>query len=264
MKKILAERERQINLYPLTLVINDHLKYALKAKENIVRFAELNIKLGCMHIASVIEHTNLNPALTVNDIDKLASEAIAHQMLGICVPPFWVKRTRRELDKGKVLLVTVVGFPLGYQMTETKLDEAKRAIDNGADEIDWVWNISSFKTGMPWTKIELAKASKFVHDQQKILKVIVETSYLNNNELEMACKICSDAGADYVKTSTGFSQHGATVENVKLMRKVLPENVGIKASGGIKNYAQAKQMLEAGADRIGTSSGLSIIQQQEQ
>lgn len=215
-----------------------------------------------MNIASVIEHTNLSPTITVNEIDRLAEEAITFNLFGICVPPFWVKRAKRELGNLEITLVSVVGFPFGYQMTETKLDEAKRAMDNGADEIDWVWNISSFKTGLPWTKIELAKASKLIHDQQKIIKVIIETSYLSNEEIMAACKICSDAGADFVKTSTGFSDGSATVEDVHLMRKNLPETVGIKASGGIKTFAQAKQLLDAGADRIGTSSGVLIVKEQ--
>ncbi|MEQ9414329.1 MAG: deoxyribose-phosphate aldolase [Cyclobacteriaceae bacterium] len=216
-----------------------------------------------MNIASVIEHTNLTPTITIKDIDRLAEEAITFNMFGICVPPFWVKRAKRELGNKNISLISVVGFPFGYQMTETKLDEALRALDNGADEIDWVWNISSFKSGLPWTKIELAKASKSIHDQQKILKVIIETSYLSDEELVEACKICNDAGADFVKTSTGFAKKGATIERVQLMRKSLPATVGIKAAGGIKTLAQAKQLLDAGAERIGTSSGVSIVKEQE-
>ena len=212
-----------------------------------------------MNIASFIEHTNLSPALTIADIDKLVDEAHQHDFLGICVPPFWVKRARREIGTRKTLLVTVAGFPLGYNMTETKLDEIRRAIDNGADEIDLVWNISSFKTGLPWTKIELAQCSKLTHDHQKVLKVIIETSYLTVPEIERACKLCADAGADFVKTSTGFAAAGATVDHIRLMRKSLPEGVGIKASAGIKTHAQALALIEAGADRIGTSSGISIL-----
>ena len=212
-----------------------------------------------MNIASHIEHTNLSPALTIRDIDKLVEEAKQFGFLGICVPPFWVKRAQREIEKEKIILVTVAGFPLGYNMTETKLDEIKRAIDNGADEIDVVWNISSFKTGIPWTKIELAKCSKLAHDHQKIVKVIIETAYLSESELEQACKLCADAGADFVKTSTGFAPSGAKVEDVKRMKEFLPHNVGIKASGGIKTLEQAVALIEAGADRIGTSSGISIV-----
>src|SRR5689334_19134589 len=144
-------------------------------------------------------------------------------------------------------------------MTETKLDEIKRAIDNGADEIDVVWNVTSFKTGIPWTKIEVAKCSKLTHDHQKILKVIIETAYLSDAEIEEACKICADAGADFVKTSTGFAPAGAKVEHVAIMKKSLPDTVGIKASGGIKTYDQAAALIQAGASRIGTSSGVAIV-----
>lgn len=215
--------------------------------------------LGVMKIADHIEHTNLNPSLTISAIDQLVDEAITHNFLGICVPPFWVKRARREIGNKKIILVTVAGFPLGHSMTETKLDEIQRAIDNGADEIDVVWNLSSFKTGLPWTKIELAKCSKLVHDHHKLLKVIIETAYLSPTEIEQACKLCADAGADFVKTSTGFATAGASVENVILMKNSLPPSVGIKASGGIKTFEQASLLVNAGADRIGTSSGISII-----
>jgi len=212
-----------------------------------------------MNVAGYIEHTNLSPILTIRDIDKLVEEARQYNFYGVCVPPFWVKRAKREIGEDAIALVTVVGFPLGYNMTETKLDEIQRAIDNGASEIDLVWNISSFKTGIPWTKIELAKCSKLCHDQHKIIKVIIETAYLSDAEIVQACKLCADTGADYVKTSTGFAPSGAKVEHVQLMRSTLPEEVGIKASGGIKTKAQALAMIEAGADRLGTSSGVSIV-----
>ena len=214
-----------------------------------------------MDLSKYIEHTNLSPTLTIRDIDKLVDEARQFGFLGICVPPFWVKRAQREIAKDKILLVSVAGFPLGYNMTETKLDEIKRAIDNGADEVDVVWNITSFKTGIPWTKIEIAKCSKLAHDNQKLLKVIIETAYLTDEEIIEACKLCADAGVDFVKTSTGFAPAGAKVEHVKLMRSVLPEHVGIKASGGIKTTEQAIAMIEAGADRLGTSSGIKIVGQ---
>lgn len=215
-----------------------------------------------MNIATYIEHTNLSPQLTIGDIDKLVDEARQHKFLGVCVPPFWVRRAFRERGEAKIILVTVAGFPLGYNMTETKLDEIKRAIDNGADEIDLVWNITSFKTGIPWTKIEVAKSAKLAHDHQRLLKVIIETSYLSDMEIQDACKLCADAGADFVKTSTGFSAHGATVEHVSLMRRSLPAGVGIKASAGIKTYEHAVALIEAGASRIGTSSGIAIVNSQ--
>ncbi|HYF68998.1 MAG TPA: deoxyribose-phosphate aldolase [Ohtaekwangia sp.] len=211
-----------------------------------------------MDIASFIEHTNLSPTLVVNDIDKVVAEAIQYRFCGICVPPFWVKRAKREIGQHNIKLITVAGFPLGYSMTETKLDEIKRAIDNGADEIDVVINISALKTDLPWTKIEIAKCSKLAHDFQKILKVIIETAYLSDLEIKTTSKRCADAGADFIKTSTGFAPSGARTDHIRIMKKVLPSSVGIKASGGIKTFDQAKQMIDAGATRIGTSSGIAI------
>lgn len=212
-----------------------------------------------MDISRYIEHTNLLPTLTIREIDRLVEEAAQFNFLAVCVPPFWVKRAKREIGTRLISLVTVAGFPLGYTMTETKLDEIKRAIDNGADEIDMVWNVTSFKTGIPWTKIEVAKCARLAHDHQKLLKVIIETSYLSEKEIIEACKICADAGADFLKTSTGFASSGATVEHVKLMRSTLPAAVGIKASGGIRTLEQATQMIQAGADRIGTFSAVSMM-----
>lgn len=212
-----------------------------------------------MDISRFIEHTNLSPTLTIKDIDQLVVEAIQYNFFGICVPPFWVKRAKREIGNENIILVTVAGFPLGYNMTETKLDEMKRAIDNGADELDVVWNVSSFKTGIPWTKIEIAKCSKLAHDHQKIVKVIIETAYLSTEEIVTATKICCDAGVDFVKTSTGFAPAGATVEHVKLIKSCVAPGVGIKASGRIKTKVQAIEMIQAGASRVGTSSGVKMV-----
>src|SRR5688500_10991388 len=133
-----------------------------------------------MNLASYIEHTNLKPTLTISDIDKPVEEAKQFGFLGVCVPPFWVTRAKREIGTEKIILVTVAGFPLGCNMTETKLDEINRGIDNGADEIDVVWNVSAFKTGLPWVKIEIAKCSALTHSHQKILKVIIETAYVSD------------------------------------------------------------------------------------
>jgi len=212
-----------------------------------------------LNIASYIEHTNLSPTLTDRSIDQLVAEAKQYQFFGVCIPPFWVKRAQREIANSSVVLVTVAGFPLGYNMTETKLDEIKRAIDNGADEIDVVLNITAFKTGHPWTKIEIAKCSKLTHDYQKILKVIIETAYLSDEEIVAVCKLCADAGVDFVKTSTGFAPPGAQGDHIKLMRQSLPKDVRIKASGGIKTFEQAKLLIDSGADRLGTSSSVSIV-----
>ena len=184
-----------------------------------------------MNIAAHIEHSSLAPTLTQSNIDKLIDEAKEFQFFGVCVPPFWVKRAKREIGNASIALITVAGFPLGYSMTETKLDEIKRAIENGADEVDMVWNISAFKSNHPWVKVEIAKCARLSHDLNKILKVIIETAYLSDDEIKTACKLCVDGGADFVKTSTGFGPHGAKVEHIKLMKSILPTSVRYQSFG---------------------------------
>lgn len=211
------------------------------------------------NINRFIEHTNLKPTITGKDVDKLVAEAKDHRLLGVCVPPFWVKRACREIGTADIQLVTVVGFPLGYQMTEAKEEETRLAIRDGVDEIDVVMNISAFKEGMMWFKIELVKLSKMIHESERLMKVILETAYLDDAEIIKAANIAKDAGVDFVKTSTGFAYAGAQVNHIRLMRENLPSQVGIKASGGIKTLEDATALINAGADRIGTSSGIDIV-----
>lgn len=213
-----------------------------------------------MEINRFIEHTNLKPTITDKAVDQLVAEALKYQFIGVCLPPFWVKRVARELSNTDIQLVTVIGFPLGYQMTESKLIEIDKAIADGANELDIVMNISAFKSGMSWTKIELAKCAHKIHEAGCMMKVILETAYLNEEEIIAATKLCSEAGTDFVKTSTGFSDAGAKEEHIRLMRTHAPSNVGIKASGGIKDLESAKLMIAAGADRIGTSSGVAMME----
>lgn len=215
------------------------------------------------HIERYIEQTILKPLTTDSEIENLVEEAKKYGFVGICVPPFWVKKAKREIGEAPIQLVTVIGFPLGYNMTETKVFETELAIKEGADEIDVVWSLTAFKAGLNWPKIELAKLATLCHQHERILKVIIETAYLSDEEIIQACEICRDAGVDFVKTSTGFAPEGAKVEHISLMRANLPSNVGIKASGGIKTLAQAKALIEAGADRIGTSSGVQIVAEQQ-
>ena len=214
-----------------------------------------------MDINRHIEHTNLKPDLQDRQIDQLVAEAIAHQFVGVCIPPFWVKRAQREIGDTDIQLVTVIGFPLGYSRTESKLLEIEKAVDDGANELDVVWNITAYKTGMPWAKIELAKCAALAHENDALLKVIVETAYLNEAEIIDACKVVADAGADFIKTSTGFASGGAKVDHIKLMRAHSPSNVGVKASGGIRDYQTALAMIEAGADRLGVSAGINIMKE---
>lgn len=212
-----------------------------------------------MDINQCIEHTNLKPNLVDKDIDLLVQEAVDHKFVGVCVPPFWVKRAAREIAYHDVQLVTVIGFPLGYQMTQSKLTEIETAIDDGAQELDVVMNISAFKSGMPWVKIELAKCANLIHQSDRMMKVILETAYLTEDEVITATKLACEAGADFVKTSTGFASSGAELHHISLMRENAPSNVGIKASGGIRDLSTLNAMVAAGADRIGTSSGVKIM-----
>lgn len=207
-----------------------------------------------------LESTLLKPTVTEREIDQLVREAREHQFIGICIPPFWVKKVKRELRDEDIQVVTVVGFPFGYESTETKVAQLKAAIKDGADELDVVWSQTAFHSGMSWPKIELAQLSKICHEEERMLKVIVETAYLSPAQLQEACAICVEAGADFVKTSTGYAPYGARVEDVALMRQVLPSTVGVKASGGIKTLESALVLIQAGADRIGTSSAKALME----
>jgi deoxyribose-phosphate aldolase len=212
-----------------------------------------------MKLNRYLESTILKPIVTEREIDGMLAEAIEAQFIGVCVPPFWVKKVKRELQHQDIQVVTVIGFPFGYETTEAKVAEARNAIQNGADELDVVWSQTAFHSGMSWPKIELAQLAKVCHESERILKVIIETAYLSSAQIREACLICQDAGADFVKTSTGYAPYGARVEDISLMREVLPSTVGIKASGGIKTLEQALALIQAGADRLGTSAAKSLM-----
>ncbi len=206
-----------------------------------------------------LESTLLKPTMTDKDVDILIADAIAEQFVGVCVPTFWVKKTKRELKDQDIQVVTVIGFPFGFEDTATKVAETREAIKQGADELDLVWSQTAFHSGMSWPKIEIAQIAKICHEEERSLKVIIETAYLNAQQIREACLICQDAGADFVKTSTGYAPAGAKVEDILLMRETLPSIVGIKASGGIKTLDFALELIAAGADRIGTSSAKAIM-----
>lgn len=208
-----------------------------------------------------LESTLLQATMTSEQLDVLIKEAIEEQFVGVCVPPFWLKKAKRELKEEDIQLVTVIGFPLGYTDTASKVFESKEAIKQGADELDLVWSQTSYHSGMNWPKIEIAQIAKLCHEEERLLKVIIETANLNESQIKEACLICQDAGADYVKTSTGFASRGASVEDILTMRENLSSHVGIKASGGIKSLDFAIQLIEAGADRIGTSSAKQLMQE---
>lgn len=208
-----------------------------------------------------IESTLLKPTMTGSDVDVLIRNAIQEQFVGVCVPPFWVKKVKRELQQEDIQVVTVIGFPFGFEDTASKVAQTQEAIRQGADELDLVWSQTAFHSGMNWPKIEISQVAKLCHEEERILKVIIETAYLSSEQIREACLICQDAGADYVKTSTGYAPTGAKTEDIKLMRSTLGSGVGIKASGGIKTLDFALELIGAGADRIGTSSALGLMEE---
>ncbi len=197
--------------------------------------------------------------MTSSQVDSLVKDALEEQFVGVCVPPFWVRKVDRDLGDEDIQVVTVIGFPFGFGDTATKMFEAREAIKNGADELDLVWSQTAFHSGMNWPKIEIAQLSKICHEEERILKVIIETANLNGEQMAEACRICEEAGADYVKTSTGYGSSGARPEDIMLMRRALGSSTGIKASGGINTLEGALDLIRAGADRIGTSSAKSLM-----
>jgi len=214
------------------------------------------------NLSSRIDHTLLSPTASETDVRKVCEEAWIHQFKAVCIAPTYVAYTKEMLEfcPVKIEIATVIGFPLGYSTTESKVFEAANALRDGATELDVVMNISQFKS-MAYLSVrdELRKLADLAHSKDAILKVIIETAYLDSFELYTACEICAESNADFVKTSTGFGPNGAELEMVRKMRTVLPAHVKIKASGGIRTYEQALAFTEAGADRIGTSAGVSIV-----
>ena len=207
-----------------------------------------------------IDHTLLKPTCLVSDIEKLCAEAKQYDFAAVCVPPPFVKLAKEKTEGTSVKVATVIGFPFGYSATEAKIAEIILAMVDGADELDVVANISAIKNG-DWTAIadEINHILPIVRSKQKVIKIIIESGVLTNDEIIKCCDIYGVAGIDYLKTSTGYAEKGASVEAVALFRKYLPDNVQIKASGGIRDYATAQSMIEAGATRIGCSAGVAIV-----
>ncbi|MBD3351811.1 MAG: deoxyribose-phosphate aldolase [Candidatus Lokiarchaeota archaeon] len=211
-------------------------------------------------LAKIIDHTNLKPDATEESIKLLCDEAIEYGFGAVCINPSYVESAKEYLGTHDVHICTVIGFPLGATLSEVKSLEAKKAIELGATEIDMVINIGALKSG------DLEKVRKDIEavidaSHPKIVKVILETCFLTDEEIVKACEIAKAASADFVKTSTGFGTAGATVDHVTLMRKTVGQQLGVKASGGIRSYKDAKEIIKAGANRIGASSGVNIIKQ---
>lgn len=213
-------------------------------------------------LAGYIDYTLLKPTATFSDIDKLCEDAKKYGFFSVCVNSCYVDYAAKKLSQSDVKVITTVGFPLGAMSTEAKVFEAVKAIKDGAAEIDMVINLGYLKSGDFFEATrdikEVVRGVKEIDKEAKV-KVILEMGYLNINEKVSACKLARDGGADFVKTSTGFGAGNATVEDVKMMKKLVGKDMGIKASGGIKDYNTAVAMIEAGATRIGASSGIAIL-----
>lgn len=212
-----------------------------------------------MELNKYIDHTALKADTTKKQIQQLCQEAISNNFASVCVNPVWVKYVSEQLKSSDVMTCTVIGFPLGASTTKIKVLEAQDAIENGANEIDMVLNVAALIDGEYDIVYEDIKA---VVDASRgyTVKVIIETCLLNDEQKIEACKLIMKAGAHFVKTSTGFSTGGATVEDIKLFKSVVKDNCLIKASGGVRSLDDAKKMIEAGANRIGTSGGVEIVQ----
>ncbi len=213
-----------------------------------------------MTINSYIDHTVLKPTTLVADVEKLCKEAIEYSFAAVCVPPLFVQQASAMVQGSSVKVATVIGFPFGYSAVEAKVAEAVLAIIDGADELDMVINISALKNN-DWQFLanELNAVLSIIRSKNKVIKIIIESGVLTEEEIIKCCDLYGAAGVDFMKTSTGYAEKGATIEAVALMRKHLANTIQIKASGGIKSYSFASALIAAGANRIGCSSSIQIV-----
>lgn len=213
-------------------------------------------------IAALIDHTLLKPEATRSDVERLCAEARQWGFASVCVNPFWVPVCVAELEGSAVPVCTVIGFPLGVNATEVKRIEAETALRAGARELDMVQNVGALRSGLERVVAEeIAALAATAHEGGAILKVILETCLLTNEQVVRSSELAVQAGADFVKTSTGFSMSGATAAHIRAMRQAVGPSMGVKASGGVRTLAALREMVEAGATRIGTSSGVSILKE---
>lgn len=213
------------------------------------------------NILKHVDHTLLSQTCTKEEIFQLCEEGMEYNVASVCIPPSYVK-SAKDYVKGKLRICTVIGFPNGYHTTETKVFETKNAIENGADEIDMVINLGYVKEKKyDLLEDEIKQIKQACQD--KILKVIIETCFLTTEEKIKLCEIVTNAKADYIKTSTGFGTNGATIEDIRLFKKYVGENVKIKAAGGVRSLDAAQKFIDEGADRLGTSSMIKLVKNQE-
>ena len=213
-----------------------------------------------MQIASYIDHTILKPTSQVSEMERVCSEAVEYEFAAVCIPPPFVKRAKTILAPTPIKVATVVGFPFGYSAIEAKVAETVLAIVDGADEIDMVINLIAVKNGdWEFLRREIRPVMDIIRQKKKLIKIIIESGVLTNEEILHCCQLYADAGVDFLKTSTGYAEKGATVDAVQLMRKHLPSSIKIKASGGIRSYSFAKQLIDAGAERLGCSGSVALV-----
>ncbi|QEC68682.1 deoxyribose-phosphate aldolase [Panacibacter ginsenosidivorans] len=215
-----------------------------------------------MQLNRYIDHTILKPTTLVTDIEQLCSEAKQYDFAAVCVPPPFVQKAKQLLEGSDTKTATVIGFPFGYSAIEAKIAEILLAMVDGADELDMVINLIALKNN-DWQYLanEINHIMPVVKQKNKIIKIIIESGVLTNDEIIKCCDLYGAAGIDYLKTSTGYAEKGASADAVQLMRKHLPDHVKIKASGGIRTYDFARQLVDAGAERLGCSAGVAIMQQ---
>ncbi|CEO12342.1 deoxyribose-phosphate aldolase [Paraclostridium sordellii] len=210
------------------------------------------------NIANMIDHTILKAVATKEDVKKLCNEAKEYNFFSVCINPANIEFAKKELEGSSVKVCTVIGFPLGANTSEVKAFETKDAIKKGADEVDMVINIGALKDKNYDYVLNDIKAVVDAANKEALVKVIIETCYLTDDEKKIACELSVKAGADFVKTSTGFGTGGSTPEDIKLMREVVGPNIGVKASGGVRNQEDAKAVIKAGCSRIGASASVAI------
>lgn len=215
-----------------------------------------------MNIAPYIYHTVLKQTTTVEDVEKVCKEALEYGFAAVCIPPLYVKKAKELLKDSAIKVATVIGFPFGYCAIEAKVAEIVLAIVDGADELDVVVNVSAIKNG-DWTFIanEINTVMPIVKNKNKVIKVIIESGVLTDDEIITCCDIYGAAGVDFVKTSTGYAEKGASIHDVQLIRAHLADAIKIKASGGIRSYSFAKELINAGANRIGCSASVQIVKE---
>ncbi len=215
-----------------------------------------------MEINKYIDHTLLKPTVLIEDIKKLCAEAKQYNFAAVCVPPPMIKIAKKELENSAIKIATVISFPFGYSAIEAKIAESILSIIDGADELDVVINLIALKNN-DWEYLanEINHLMPVIKQKNKVVKLIIESGVLTNEEIKRCCDLYGAVGVDFLKTSTGYAEKGATVHAVELMRLYLPEHVQIKASGGIKTYAFAKELMDAGATRIGCSASVQIVSQ---